>query len=193
MSGEVVVEISECRDPRPHYVSIQPPSPSVNLLNPSITTPHHITMSTTTSTPISLPRFIEAIRDLELPLLHAEKARLQNSIFHLRRSNAQLESEIEAITREEGGADDEALKVLREAVDENREVIERQEERVRAVESELERRGVGKECGEEEQEGADGQSTVEVREAPAPTRAAGPVEGDQVNGAGEVQENGVFL
>lgn len=113
----------------------------------------------TTTHPIPLDRYTLAIADLDLPLIHNEITRLENSIFHLRRSNAQLEVEIESLSISFTGdavADNdtkETWSVLGEAVKENLEVIGRQEERITACKEELERRGVGRKiCGETEAE-----------------------------------------
>ncbi|ETN41892.1 uncharacterized protein HMPREF1541_03831 [Cyphellophora europaea CBS 101466] len=95
--------------------------------------------------PISPSRFALALQDLPLENLYAKAREIDNSIAHLRRSNAQLQEFSDSIrsdetisgeTREEVG-DRECLEAIRE----NEEVIERQRERVGLLKAEVERRG----------------------------------------------------
>ncbi|KAK4692731.1 hypothetical protein P7C71_g4530, partial [Lecanoromycetidae sp. Uapishka_2] len=83
-----------------------------------------------TSIPISARRFAEAIRELPLANLHFKAAEIHNSISHLESSNEQLEA-----FASEGDRD------CAEAVQENRAVIRRMEERVRLLRQEVEGRG----------------------------------------------------
>ena len=82
------------------------------------------------SQPIPPHRFAEAIKELPLANLHFKAAEIQNSMSHLQSSNEQLRS-----YAEEGDAD------CKEAIDENLVVIQRMEERVHLLRSEVEGRG----------------------------------------------------
>ncbi|KAA8894860.1 hypothetical protein FN846DRAFT_972314 [Sphaerosporella brunnea] len=93
-----------------------------------------------TSAPIAPEAFQAAIADLELEQLHAEASRLQNSIFHLERSNIALEE----------FRDDEDCRL---AIQENVETIARQTERIDMIRNEVEKRGFSMPCGEREEEG----------------------------------------
>ncbi|KAI5813199.1 hypothetical protein BZA77DRAFT_296181 [Pyronema omphalodes] len=117
-----------------------------------------------TSNPITPESFQLAIRELDLELLHRESSRLQNSIYHLQRSNIALE-EVK---------DDEDCAI---AIRENLETIQRQQERVQMIRDEVERRGFGAPCGERKEE---------VDETH--THANGVVE---TNGVGGATENGI--
>lgn len=83
-----------------------------------------------TSTPIPLHRFAEAIRGLPLSNLHLKATELQNSIIHLESSNQQLEP----------SADD-GDQICFDAIKENLEVIGRMRERISLLKREVERRG----------------------------------------------------
>ena len=83
-----------------------------------------------TSTPIPLHRFAEAIADLPLSNLHFKAAEIRNSVAHLESSNQELQ-----IFADEGDQD------CADAVKENREVIGRMEERMLLLRREVERRG----------------------------------------------------
>lgn len=72
--------------------------------------------------------FLRAIRQLELEQLYAEAARLQNSIYHLNRS---------IIALEEFESDPDC----KEAINDNRDTIQRQTERVEMIVAEVARRG----------------------------------------------------
>lgn len=80
--------------------------------------------------PISAERFAEAIEDLPVGNLHMKAAEIRNSILHLEVSNEQLKS-----YANEGDRD------CAEALQENREVIARMEERLDLIKSEVMRRG----------------------------------------------------
>ncbi len=103
-----------------------------------------------TSTPIPLHRFAEAITDLPLSNLHFEAAEIRNSIAH-------LESSVEDLQyfADEGDED------CREAVEENREVIGRMKERVVLLRREVERRGY--KWSEDEAGETDGNTDAETR------------------------------
>ncbi|KAK6355617.1 hypothetical protein TWF718_000012 [Orbilia javanica] len=79
--------------------------------------------------PIPLDQFAAALLDLEISQLHQESARLQNSLYHLERSNTTLAEY----------PDDEDCK---DAIRYNRGVIEQQKKRVDIIRLELVRRGV---------------------------------------------------
>ncbi|KAK6337677.1 hypothetical protein TWF730_003069 [Orbilia blumenaviensis] len=79
--------------------------------------------------PIPLDQFAAALLDLEIPQLHQESARLQNSLYHLERSNTTLAEY----------PDDEDCK---DAIRYNQGVIEQQKQRIEIVKMELVRRGV---------------------------------------------------
>lgn len=78
--------------------------------------------------------FLQAIRDLGLEQLHAETARLQLSLYHLRRSQVQLEE----------FRDD---PVCRAAIEDNEVVIKHQVDRIDLIRLEVERRGFSMEHG----------------------------------------------
>ncbi|KAF3914480.1 hypothetical protein AA313_de0205191 [Arthrobotrys entomopaga] len=79
--------------------------------------------------PIPLDQFAQALLDLEIPQLHLEASRLQNSLYHLERSNTTLEEY----------PDDEDC---RDAIRYNQGVIEQQKQRIELITLELGRRGV---------------------------------------------------
>jgi hypothetical protein len=98
-----------------------------------------------TAQPISPTQFQQAITDLPLENLFAKAAEITNSIIHLERSNAQLQSYSDSIradttisgdVREEVG-DKECLDAIRE----NEVVIGRSRERLGLLREEVERRG----------------------------------------------------
>lgn len=78
--------------------------------------------------------FLQAIRDLELEQLHAEAARLQLSLYHLRRSQIALEE----------FRDD---PICRSAIEDNKVVIGNQVDRIDLIRLEVERRGFSMEHG----------------------------------------------
>lgn len=79
------------------------------------------------SLPITPAAFAEAIKELTLPSLHAKAAELRNSIYHLRRSNVQLQP-----FADEGDRD------CAEAIRENEEVMARMEDRIELLKLEVE-------------------------------------------------------
>ncbi|KAK7528970.1 uncharacterized protein IWZ02DRAFT_486962 [Phyllosticta citriasiana] len=117
------------------------------------------------SHPISLERFAEAITELELPSLHGKAAELRNSIFHLRRSNVQLQP-----FADDGDSD------CAEAIRENEQTIQSMESRVELLRLEVERRGMPwvedptvaqqKESANGTQQAGDADSTTENAGAP---------------------------
>ena len=82
------------------------------------------------SRPISPTSFALAIKDLPLGSLFAKASELQNSLHHLRRSNEQLQP-----FADDGDGD------CADAIRENREVLDRFDERVRLIKEEVEGRG----------------------------------------------------
>lgn len=94
--------------------------------------------------PISPASFVRAIEDLPLENIYAKAYEINNSVAHLEKSNAVLQeysdsikndTNLDAATR--AGGDKDCL----EAIQENAIVIERQNERVRLLKAEVERRG----------------------------------------------------
>lgn len=83
-------------------------------------------MSTLTSPPIDPARFALALEDLSLASLHAKAAELRNSLYHLRHSNAQLQTFADA-----GDAD------CADAIRENEMVMERFRQRVELIKVEV--------------------------------------------------------
>ncbi|OJD38601.1 translation machinery-associated protein 17 [Diplodia corticola] len=77
--------------------------------------------------PITPAAFAEAIKELTVPSLHAKAAELRNSIYHLRRSNLQLQP-----FADEGDGD------CAEAIRENEEVMARMEDRIELLKLEVE-------------------------------------------------------
>ncbi|KAL9109413.1 MAG: hypothetical protein Q9227_005920 [Pyrenula ochraceoflavens] len=90
-----------------------------------------------TANPISPTRFAAALESLPLSSLYAKARELDNSISHLRRSNAELQNYSDG--QEDGDGDRECLDAIRE----NEQVIARMRERVGLCVSEVERRGGG--------------------------------------------------
>ena len=82
------------------------------------------------SQPIPPHRFAAAIKELPLSNLHSKAAEIRNSISHLEASNQQLKS-----YADDGDRD------CAEAIQENMLVIQRMEERIRLLKSEVEGRG----------------------------------------------------
>lgn len=83
-----------------------------------------------TSTPIPLNQFAEAIRALPLSNLHLKAAELQNSIAHLESSIQQLKQPA-----------DDGDQICSDAIKENLEVIGRMRERILLLKQEVEQRG----------------------------------------------------
>jgi len=100
-------------------------------------------MSTETRA-ISPSRFAEAIQDLPIENIYSKAHEIDNSISHLKRSNAQLQEYSDSMkndmnipeeTRRDGDKD------CLEAIRENMVVIDRQRDRVDLLRREVERRG----------------------------------------------------
>lgn len=85
------------------------------------------------SRPISAAAFTEALLALPLSSLYAKLFELRNSIAHLERSNDELKGFADASP--DGDKDCE------EAIEENKVVVKRMEERVELVKIEMEKRG----------------------------------------------------
>lgn len=125
-----------------------------------------------TTTPISPHAFALALESLPLPSLYAKAAELRNSIAHLARSNAELQSYSDSV----GGDGDSDCQ---EAIVENLEVTRRMGERIEMLRAEVERRGArwheGGAGGESEEVGNDGVDGVRGEER---LMANGMVNGD---------------
>ncbi|KAF2790296.1 hypothetical protein K505DRAFT_81969 [Melanomma pulvis-pyrius CBS 109.77] len=80
-----------------------------------------------TALPITSSRFAAALRELPVSALHAKVSELQNAIAHLQKSNEALEE----FVREEDDKD------CYEALMENREVVERNKERIELIRKEV--------------------------------------------------------
>lgn len=80
-----------------------------------------------TALPITSSRFAAALRELPVSALHAKVSELQNAIVHLEKSNEALEE----FVREEDDKD------CYEALMENREVVERNKERIELIRKEV--------------------------------------------------------
>ncbi|EKG11314.1 hypothetical protein MPH_11579 [Macrophomina phaseolina MS6] len=156
------------------------------------------------STPISPAAFAEAIKELTLPSLHAKAAELRNSIYHLRRSNVQLQP-----FADEGDRD------CADAIKENEEVMARMEDRIELLKLEVEvNRGMpwvedaktdgGKEqlngdAGGAQRDGSTGSvgsaqnSTATEARQQHPTAAASADSATRANTDATADEEGVFL
>ncbi|KAK8192813.1 hypothetical protein IWZ00DRAFT_488611 [Phyllosticta capitalensis] len=114
--------------------------------------------------PISLERFAEAITELTLPSLHAKAAELRNSMFHLRRSNLQLQP-----FADEGDGD------CADAIKENDATIQSMESRVELLRVEVvERRGmpwVEDPAAQQQKESVNGEATQQSDEMHGDTNA----------------------
>jgi hypothetical protein len=114
-----------------------------------------------TALPITSSRFAAALRELPISSLHAKVSELQNSIAHLEQSNEELEK----FVREEGD------KECYEALMENREVVERNLERIELIKKEVvELRGLPWEADE-------------VKTAPAPATSEAGLNGAVESGS----------
>ncbi|EPS35349.1 hypothetical protein H072_11296 [Dactylellina haptotyla CBS 200.50] len=108
--------------------------------------------------PIPLEQFAQALLELEIAQLHLESSRLQNSLYHLERSNATLEEY----------PDDEDCK---DAIRYNQGVIDQQKQRIELIRLELGRRGISVEHME-----------IDNPRPPASTSAATLGEGQAASG-----------
>ncbi|KAI9764010.1 MAG: hypothetical protein M1840_008958 [Geoglossum simile] len=120
------------------------------------------------SAPITASAFAQALPLLPLSALHSKVAELRNSISHLISSNNELKPFAEA-------GDQECI----DAIEENREVIGRMEERLELVKAEVERRGLRW----EEEWGVEEANTQEVGEG-----SGEEAERAQLNGEGQQQQ-----
>ncbi|KAK5658702.1 hypothetical protein OQA88_1511 [Cercophora sp. LCS_1] len=91
--------------------------------------------------PITPARFAEALKDLSLSSLHLKVLELRNSIAHLDYSNEQLRPFAEGTATALGATPSEPDPDCIEAIRENKEVIEKMQERIRLVRAEVEQRG----------------------------------------------------
>lgn len=89
------------------------------------------------SQPILLLEFVTAIRDLSDENLQSLQKQLTTSVQKLGETNEMLSDEIKTTT------DASDLKIYKETIDENKEVIANQQERLSALEQELTSRGLG--------------------------------------------------
>ena len=133
--------------------------------------------------PISSARFATALRELPISSLHAKVAELRNSIAHLEKSNKDLEEYV----REEDDKD------CYEALMENKQVIERNKERIELIKVEVtELRGLAWAEGEGKtvvKEEGDQNTTTGNDNASTVTQQNGT--GVNVNGHAGGQENSV--
>ncbi|PYH49887.1 uncharacterized protein BP01DRAFT_8709 [Aspergillus saccharolyticus JOP 1030-1] len=150
------------------------------------------------SLPISPSAFAEAIKELPLPVLYAKVSEIRNSIAHLHRSNAELETFIKE------SCDSESEKrELESYIMENKDVVTAMTERVELLKTEVENRGQQWiELGETDQERKEtnGDTTEASRDtAPATHQGQtdsastrGNASGD-TQGGEEEEEEGVYL
>lgn len=89
------------------------------------------------SQPILLLEFVTAIRDLSDENLQSLQKQLTTSVQKLGETNEMLSDEIKTTT------DASDLKIYKETINENKEVIANQQERLSALEQELTSRGLG--------------------------------------------------
>ncbi|KAF3163746.1 hypothetical protein TWF225_006222 [Orbilia oligospora] len=126
--------------------------------------------------PIPLDQFAAALLDLEVPQLHQESARLQNSLYHLERSNTTLAEY----------PDDEDCK---DAIRYNHSVIEQQKQRVDIIRLELVRRGVS--VGHMDLDIPGSSAPVDTQATVATSGSSAPANGAANGHAGE--DEGVYL
>ena len=124
--------------------------------------------------PISPHSFAQAIEDLPVENLYTKAFEINNSVLHLEQSNKTLQEYSDSIKNDES-LDAESRqygdKDCLEAIRENEVVIERQQERVRLLKAEVERRGQRwHEAEPKEKEGSNGRS--EQPTAPSSGNAA---------------------
>ncbi|RVD83644.1 uncharacterized protein DFL_005424 [Arthrobotrys flagrans] len=128
--------------------------------------------------PIPLDQFAAALLDLEIPQLHQESARLQNSLYHLERSNTTLAEY----------PDDEDCK---DAIRYNQGVIEQQKQRVDIIRLELVRRGVSVGHMDLDTPEPVSSSTGDAQATSAASGSSAPANGAANGHAGE--DEGVYL
>ncbi|KAH8425717.1 uncharacterized protein LDX57_003464 [Aspergillus melleus] len=88
------------------------------------------------SIPITPAMFAEAIQELSLSILYAKASELRNSIAHLQRSNAELETFVQ-----ESCDSAEDKRELESYITENKGVMTSMTERIALLKAEVERRG----------------------------------------------------
>ena len=88
--------------------------------------------------PISLPRFAEALQSLPIDVLHLKISELRLSIVRLDYSNEQMKPFADGTDETISEPDRDCI----EAIEENKQVIERQLERIELIKAEFERRGL---------------------------------------------------
>ncbi|KAK7207698.1 hypothetical protein BZA70DRAFT_272008, partial [Myxozyma melibiosi] len=88
------------------------------------------------STQDSVEVFAVAIAQLPLDSLHAERARLENSVEHLLRSNSEIQAFIDSDEVESA----EEQKEFEGVIKENEEILEQQKLRIEMVKSEISQR-----------------------------------------------------
>ncbi|KAI9039503.1 uncharacterized protein KD926_009377 [Aspergillus affinis] len=115
------------------------------------------------SIPITPSMFAEAIQELSLSILYAKVSELRNSIAHLQRSNAELETFVleSCDTTEE-------KRELESYITENKGVMTSMTERIALLKAEVERRG---------------QQWIETEEKRSETSGNGPTVVNGANGA----------
>lgn len=86
--------------------------------------------------PITLDQFSQAIKELPVDALTSERQRLQNSVSHLERSNGELEKAAQS------SEDEEEKGIYKDAVDENKQVIQQQYERIQVIKNRLVQLGI---------------------------------------------------
>ncbi|KAK9455971.1 hypothetical protein V1511DRAFT_496187 [Dipodascopsis uninucleata] len=84
-----------------------------------------------------LDKFFNALTALPLESLHAEKARIENSIQHLVRSNKEIEEYILSLKEEEEKEERLGLKCV---IKENEDVVTDQKQRIAMIDAEIKRR-----------------------------------------------------
>lgn len=129
---------------------LQPHHQNFHILFPTFQVPFNVliccsrlTMSSETR-PISPDSFAKAIEDLPVENLYSKAFEINNSVAHLEQSNKLLQEYSDSIKNDQtldpdtrAGGDKDCLDAIRE----NEIVIERQQERVRLLKAEVERRG----------------------------------------------------
>jgi hypothetical protein len=144
------------------------------------------------SQPITLTRFASALSDLPIDAIYSKYSELRNNITHMESSNKQLEE----FARENDDRD------CYEALLENRQVIKRFEERIKALKNEVtEVRGLPWRVRDEEEgkveSKVNGNVVVSAMNGVSATTtdssAAATQESNNGTAAGEDAEDGVFL
>ncbi|PYI20854.1 hypothetical protein BO99DRAFT_103044 [Aspergillus violaceofuscus CBS 115571] len=141
------------------------------------------------SLPISPAAFAEAIQELPLPVLYAKVSEIRNSIAHLHRSNAELQTFID-----ESCESDTEKRELESYITENKDVLTSMMERVTLLKTEVENRGQQWiELDEVKETNGD---THEAPTHPSQPNSASTREnasGDTPDGGQDEEEEGVYL